>query len=792
MRVRHLHTYLQERQLLNVSSLCELEGQRVGIDAVYWLRGVPAFGDPLLPATGENRIYLLSALKTEVHALRKAGLFPVFVFRGIEPPGHRLFGQQQPQQEAWRTYYAQGRGAALPLFAAAAGRVTPDDERLAMQLLLQLGCEVLQAAYLAPPQLAYLQQAGFIDTVLGPPSAILFGLSRVVTQIDLHASLFVWLERNSLLASLGLSLDQLVDSCLLAGTDYSLTFPYLNLAQFQAGTSSFSFGAAVEFIRQAPFSSYIQQFPSEEMRCEHVDGYCVGKCLVSYPLVLRESGEVAVLEAPTGAPRAALPPKDFAQVVGLKLPSAVYVHLACGLLSRELAAALAQGDWIEPFEPAADSQELSDVHKEVVAYRRKALGLITKCLHPKYQQRGIVFARAAAGGMPLASGIEALPPETSSSCIGRNWTVSPAAVTAELQKQRKQKVDLGFCLQWVATASDAERRRLLGDPSAPPAAPAPAAAAAAAAAAADMESNALLAAALLQLLDAASLFTEEGDSTVFGSALAEVPHDLQEDVLVCLELLKLGLLTGEPLEAPVGAPYPKGLMDELLQPVRGFVAEGAGEADVQRAALLLQRVASLLQLQHKPGSWWASDVCLDLRGFCCISTALKGALRQLAEASLLHQILKNPKARQRLPPPAARVDWLPLFAASGCCLGLVMRFFLRYEGAEPGGGPAAAAAAAAAAAPSAVGGVSGGPPIGPPPFSAFEAAVRGAYPTAEDPLGDLCRAIRFWRVVKNVLKRISLSVDVSSLLPEVEVADALLENRIAAAGLMAHPAFPKP
>ncbi|KAL8436332.1 hypothetical protein ACSSS7_001883 [Eimeria intestinalis] len=273
MRVRHLHTYLQERHLLNVSSLCELEGQRIGVDAVYWLRGVHAFGDPLLPATGETRISLLSALKTEVHLLRKAGLFPVFVFRGIEPPGHRLFGQQQPQQEAWAAYYNQGRGAALPLFAASAGRVTPEDERLAMQLLIQLGCEVLQAAYLAPPQLAYLQQAGYIDTVVGPPSAILFGITRVVTQIDLHASLFVWLERNSLLASLGLSLDQLVDSCLLAGTDYSLTFPYLNLAQFQAGTSSFSFGAAVEFIRQAPFSSYIQQFPSEEMRCEHVDGY---------------------------------------------------------------------------------------------------------------------------------------------------------------------------------------------------------------------------------------------------------------------------------------------------------------------------------------------------------------------------------------------------------------------------------------------------------------------------------------------------------------------------------------
>ncbi|KAL8431965.1 hypothetical protein Efla_002802 [Eimeria flavescens] len=775
-----------ERQLLNVSSLCELEGQRVGVDAVYWLRGVPAFADPLLAATGETRKSLLLALEREVHLLRKAGLSPVFVFRGIEPPGHRLFAQKQPQQEAWEAYYSGGKEAAMPLFAAAAGRLTAEDERLAMLLLQQLGCEVLQAPYLAPPQLAYLVQLGLVDLVLGPPSAILFGVSRVVTQLDMQASLFVWLEKHALLAALGVTLEQLVDSCLLAGTDYSLTFPYLNLSQFQGGAAAFSFGAAVEFIRQAPFSSYIQQFPSEEMRCEHVDGYCIGKCLVSYPLVLREDGDVCILEAGSAQPsRCSLPPKDFSQVVGLKLPAAVYVHLAFGLLSRELATALAQGDWLEPFEPPADSQEFSDAFAEVISYRRKALGLVTKCLHPKFQQRAVVFVRAAAG-CPPATGVEALLPETGSN-IGRPWGVSAAAVAAELQRQRRQQVDMAFCLQWVAAATGAEKRRLQGGESGA------GAAAPAAAAAADMDSNALLAATLLQLLDAACLFTEEGDSTVFGSALSEVPHDLQEDVLICLELLKLGLLTGEPLEARAGSSYPKGLLGDLLQPIRGVSVDGLGEGELQRASLLLQRVASLLPLQHKPGVWWAADVCLDLRGFACIVTALKAAMRQLAEAALLHQLLRNPKLTQHLPPAAARADWLPTFAASGCCLGLLMRFFIRYDGAPPSaarppmGGPPAGASAASGG-PQQAGGGGGAPPSS---LSAFEAAVRAAYPSAEDPVGDLCRAIRLWRVVEGVLAKISALVDAADLMREVRGASALLEQRIAATGLASHPAYTK-
>lgn len=762
MRVRHLHTYLNERQLLKVSSLDEIKGRRIGIDAVYWLRGLPVYSDPLLGATGESSAALTFAVHDAVLRFHKAGITPVFVFRGIEPPGHRLFTQQQPQHEAWELYYSRDRESFVSLFAGCGNRLTAEDERLALKLLQQMGCETMQAAYVAPAQLSYLLEARYYQAVLGPPSMILFGVSRVITRVDLEAGLFVWLEKEELLSNLGLTGEQFSDSCLLAGTDYCLTFPYLNLAHLQAGGSpSFSFGSAVEFIRQAPISSYLQQFPSEQMKLEHIDGYCIGKCLLSYPLVLKETGDVEVLVCSSvQQPRALpLPPKDFSQVVGLRLPPAVYGQLAEGRLSREIAMALAQGEWIDPVQPAVDSLEFAEVFNEIVEYRRKALGLVAMRLHSKFHRRRVVFVRAV--GEPGAdSGAQALLPATGKN-LERAWDVSAAAVAAELQRQGRQAVDIAFCLEWIANATEQQKNRLFGSE--------PAAAAAAAGTgkgAADMDSQALLAACILQLLDAVCLFTESGDSTVFGSALAEVPTDLQETVLVSLELLKLGLLTGDPLEAPKGRGYPQGVLLSLMESFRGFAPKDTAGGAVQRAALLLQRVALLLPLQQRPKSWWTGDLCMDLRGFNCVVSALRSALRQLADACLVSRLLKDPHLSKLIPPPTSDGGWLPSFPSTGCCMGLVMRFFLRYEGAPPQSSVS--------------------------PLVAFETAIRGTYTSAEDPVRDICKAIRLWGVLGRVIRKLSLSVDVSELLQEVQLADMLLERQIEITGLAEHPAFPKP
>lgn len=274
MRVRHFHSFLQEQGLLKVSKIDMLRGKRVGIDALYWLRTILSFADPLGPATGSVCAELGELLQQEVELLQKAGITPVFVFQGIEPRGHRLFFQLPPEQQAdpWHYYYNGQREMAQELFAGHRGFLGPEEEEVALQLLKEMGVEVLQAAYLATAQLAYMVETGSVFALIGPPSLLLFGATHAITQVDYNAGVFYWAHLNYLLDFLKLTAEQLVDCCLLAGTDYCLTFPYLNLAQFQQGSAGFSFGAAVDFIRQMPMELYLQQFPDAEMKSEHVDG----------------------------------------------------------------------------------------------------------------------------------------------------------------------------------------------------------------------------------------------------------------------------------------------------------------------------------------------------------------------------------------------------------------------------------------------------------------------------------------------------------------------------------------
>lgn len=48
-----------------------------------------------------------------------------------------------------------------------------------------------------------------------------------------------------------------------------------------------------------------QHFPNEDMRADHVDGYCVCKCLIKFPLAMHFDGKVK----PT-ARRRIMPPKE--------------------------------------------------------------------------------------------------------------------------------------------------------------------------------------------------------------------------------------------------------------------------------------------------------------------------------------------------------------------------------------------------------------------------------------------------------------------------------------------------
>merc|ERR1712166_1601270 len=124
--------------------------------------------------------------------------------------------------------------------------------------------------------------------------------------------------------------------------------------------------------------------------------------------------------------------------------------------------------------------------------------------------------------------------------------------------------------------------------------------------------------------------SEDGGMTVLGNVLKDTPRNLQEPCLVALEMMKFGVLSGEPYDA--------------AQPERPFPPQvGYPASPVSprvKAVLLLGRVMSLVPMKLR-NDMWNADVEFDLAAFHSLVRILKRTLRQVVEASLASVLLKD-------------------------------------------------------------------------------------------------------------------------------------------------------
>ena len=142
-----------------------------------------------------------------------------------------------------------------------------------------------------------------MHAVFGPPGLLLYGISKLIMGLDFakKEAQFDWLHLDKILVKWSITLPQFVEACMLAGTEYCLTYPFLNLDQYHASPqvsaqSRFNFDAAVEIVKSANLINWLQTFPSQEMKNDHVDGYCTCKVLLLhcpvYDLVVGGGGLV--------------------------------------------------------------------------------------------------------------------------------------------------------------------------------------------------------------------------------------------------------------------------------------------------------------------------------------------------------------------------------------------------------------------------------------------------------------------------------------------------------------------
>lgn len=759
MRVRHLQSHLQDQGLITEGKIRTLRGLRIGIDAVYWLRSIQALKDPFADALGGVPPGIFGFVDRELELFRKHDITPFFVFQGIAPgPQHSMFINRMDQQmEAAWTYLARGqKSEAQKCFAVSTSRINGDFVYFIFHHLRQRGCEVLMAPYFAGAQLAHFAEQKVVQTVFGPPGLLLYNVQKVIIAIDFgqangHSG-FEWVDLKSVLAKWSIDQEQFVDACMMAGTEYCLTYPYLSAytppqppPPSQGGpvsTTRFNFEAAVNIIKQAPLINWMQKFDSEAMQADHAEGYCICKVFVhSSPVLHTGSSEVRPLGG-TGTPgrdsRQAQVPKDLHEIMGEKLPASLYYLMVQGVIGQKLPQAFARGEWVDKSQPLVDTSEFRQLLLELNDYRANAINLVVRHLHKSFHKKPIVCKAFwdqpsnRTGVFPQGAApkpVEIIPDATGGKRL--RWRITKDALDAEMRRQGADKVDLKFCLNWHAEAFNNEwdlfkDLQKFGE------------------ATFTKDQNSLSCLVHFMLLEHLELIADDGGMTVIGNALKDSPRHLMEPCLIALELMKFGLLTGEPFEpGQEDRPFPA-QMDYPKQPVD----------PQQKSILLLTRVMSLVPMRLRTDMWNA-DVNFDLAAFHSLVRILKRALRQLTEASLTSILMKDLQQAKLLPPgflcasPTSKDHLqshalLPTFMLPRACMGIVVHHVLTYTG-DP---------------------------------SQFERDLAVKFPCCVEPRKDLMQGFIFWEDVQRVVGELcTAGLELDQFAEDMKHATGLLREK---------------
>eukprot|EP00747_Dinoflagellata_sp_TGD_P165583 gnl/TRDRNA2_/TRDRNA2_187044_c0_seq1.p1 gnl/TRDRNA2_/TRDRNA2_187044_c0~~gnl/TRDRNA2_/TRDRNA2_187044_c0_seq1.p1 ORF type:complete len:759 (+),score=169.14 gnl/TRDRNA2_/TRDRNA2_187044_c0_seq1:119-2395(+) len=758
MRVRHLQSHLADQQLVLQGRMESLRGLRVGVDAVFWLRSIQALKDPFADALGGIPPGIFGFVDKELDAFKRHGVTPLFVFQGLAPgPQHSMFVSRMDQQMelAW-TYLAKGqKSEAQKCFAVSTSRINGDFVYFIFHHLRHRGYECLQAPYFAGAQLAHFSEQGVVQTVFGPPGLLLYGVQRVVIHMDFQRNSFDWVDLESVLSKWQITRDQFVDACMLAGTEYCLTYPYLNLGHFQpAAPGRFNFDAAVYIIKQAPLINWMQTFPTEEMKNDHVDGYCICKVLVQNSPVLHMHDNVV---RPLGAVSPGLSPPqvpfDFNTIMGEKLPNSLYYLMLNGIISHKLPQALAKGEWTDKSQPLVDTAEFRGLLTDLQDYRQRALGLIARHLHGGFVRKQIVckpfWDQRAGQARPQGQQMpgQERPPEDQRVLVPASdrhlrWHIEKSVVEAEMRRQGCERVDFKFCLNWHSHEFQKDGKLIKdlqeqGDPSFT-----------------GDSANALSALVHCMVLEHLELISQEdGGMTVLGDVLKDTPRQFQEPCLVALEMMKFGVLNGEPFDAgEAERPFPEQV---------NYPRANNGTIKPQvRSILLLSRVMSLVPMKLK-NDMWNADVDFDLAAFHSLVRVLKRTLRQLVEASLASVLLgdlekvkllpagfmcASPKKEDHMSTPAL----LPTFMLPRACMGIVVNFFLKYAG-DPAN---------------------------------FTRELQLRFPCCTQPKEDLVSAFQFWDDLRRCVDTIAEPLGADELQADMKTASEVLDAQKKRLGLM--------
>lgn len=224
------------------ADLKDLTGRTIAVDAynaIYQFLSVirQPDGTPLKSSRGEVTSHLSGLLYRNVNLI-EAGILPAYVFDGIpsEMKSETVIerGKRRAKaEEEWREARERGDLALAFTKATQSSRVTNEIISSSKVLLTYLGIPVIQAPEEGEAQAAYMASKGDVWAASSQDfDSLLFGAPRLVRNLTLagrrklpngrYKTISVEIiELTEVLEDLGIGREQLIDLCLLMGTDYN-------------------------------------------------------------------------------------------------------------------------------------------------------------------------------------------------------------------------------------------------------------------------------------------------------------------------------------------------------------------------------------------------------------------------------------------------------------------------------------------------------------------------------------------------------------------------------------------
>ncbi|CAO3674388.1 unnamed protein product [Umbelopsis vinacea] len=519
------------------------ERLKIGINANYWLRKILP-KEPTVVAIGGFPLGLRNAIEKELENFRKHRIQPVFVFQGLnmvrkDKPFSNQDNRPSRRESGWEAYQNGKLDQALSMWASSGGVQQSDMIPYVMEILTENKVEFIRAPYSQWAQLSYMHShpRHIVNRVLGGSEMLIWDVDTVIIGIDMQKGSYSWLSKKTVLSDLGLSDEQFLDVCILAGFDYCPTFPPLNNNMI-----GFTFKGTHDLVKQHKTGFNVVQAYADDpsvTKTHYIETFCRTRCAVKYHLVYTDDGEVRPLHHERA-------PSDIHEVIGYRLPDEVYFYLLSGMIGPQVINCLESGVLIENAPLCnGETHEYRIFLQQLLNIRTQTLSLLSQPLHKFYQSRKVITVfwfdpseehimhhhsdhchTAANVSHGLNNNASALNTVWENS---KSWSITPAFLEEEKAKQQSWRVDVRFCLK--ATQDSAQAAKTLNSPSK------------------ELEStDEVIAVVFSKMLEIRDFLTSKHIHTHWGTAFTAAADDNnQEALLTAFELIRFDILTSKEL-----------------------------------------------------------------------------------------------------------------------------------------------------------------------------------------------------------------------------------------------------